>query len=225
MKRLRLVSLCSLQTLLAGCVFLGPSSARKSQPAASSQEAQAKSEEAAIASALAQITEVRPDYKIGPADLIHVTVYQDADLSRKVRVSQNGSISIPLVGAVQIGGLALYDAERVVADKLRSYLVDPQVSLFIEEYGNKQIYVLGEVKKPGSYAIPTESRLTALEAISIAGGFTAIAAKDRTKVIRKVSGKSQSLTVEVSSITKRGEKEKDLPLQPNDVVFVPQSFF
>jgi polysaccharide biosynthesis/export protein len=64
-----------------------------------------------------------------------------------------------------------------------------------------------------------------LEAISTAGGFTPVAAQDRTRVLRNVDGKSVSYTIEVNAITQQGQKEKDMVLEPNDVVFVPQSFF
>lgn len=182
-------------------------------------------EAAAIAAALQQVVRSKTDYKISSADLISVTVYQDPEMNRKVRVNANGSASLPLIGPVKIGGLTLMEAQGVIEDKLGKYLVNPQVSLFIEEYGNKLVFVMGEVQKPGSYPVPTESRLTVLEAISSAGGFTAIAAQDRTKVLRNVNGVSVTYTIEVKSITQLGQKEKDLVLEPNDVIYVPQSFF
>ncbi len=116
-------------------------------------------------------------------------------------------------------------AQRLIEKKLSAYVVRPQVSLFIEEYGNKLVFVMGEVQKPGSYPIPTEARMTLLEAISTAGGFTPVAAKDRARVLRYVNGESVNYTVDVRSITGEGQKDKDLVLQPNDVVFIPQSFF
>jgi polysaccharide export outer membrane protein len=105
------------------------------------------------------------------------------------------------------------------------FLVTPQVSLFIEDYGNKTVFVMGEVQKPGSYPVPTESRMTLLEAISTAGGFTPIAAQDRARVLRNVNGASVTYTIDTRAITQRGEKEKDMILEPNDVIYVPQSFF
>lgn len=182
-------------------------------------------EAAVLASAMSQIGKAKTDYRISAADLVSVTVYQDQDMSRKVRVNANGAISLPLVGAVTIGGMSLHEAQAVIEEKLGKYLVSPQVSLFIEEYGNKTVFVMGEVQKPGSYPIPTESRLTVLEAISTAGGFTPIAAQDRTRVLRNVNGQSVTFTIEVKAITQQGQKEKDMVLEPNDVVFVPQSFF
>ena len=187
---------------------------------------QAKMEEAAIASLLQQIRQKSSEYHISSADLLEITVYREQELDRIVRVSQNGALSLPLIGNVKVGGLSLAEAESMVADKLKDFLVNPQVTIFIKEYGNKKIFVLGEVVKPGSFEFPPESHLTVLEAVSMAGGFTQVAARDRTKIIRTMpDGRSQSLMVEVSAITVRGEKHRDLPLEPNDVVYVPQSFF
>jgi len=214
--RLRLTLLLSV--LLAGCG--GGRSASRSNPALGEKES------AAVASVLQQIQSKKVDYKIGGADLLDITVYQQNDLDRKLRVSQKGEISFPLVGVVKVGGLSISEAESALSERLKEYLKSPQVTIFIREYGNKKVFVLGEVAKPGSYELPTESKLTVLEAVSLAGGFTPIAAPDRTKVIRNsAEGKSQSFEIEVSAITKRGEKSKDMALEPNDVIYVPQSFF
>jgi len=189
------------------------------------RQAAADQEAAAIAAALKQVGAAKIDYRISSADLIAVTVYQDMEMNRKVRVNANGTVSMPLIGAVKVGGMTLIEAQGVIEGRLAQYLVSPQVSLFIEEYGNKTVFVMGEVAKPGSYPIPTESRMTVLEAISTAGGFTPIAAQDRTRVLRNVNGVSISYTIEIKAITQQGQKEKDMVLEPNDVIYIPQSFF
>ncbi len=189
------------------------------------QKAAADKEAAAIAAALQQVVRAKTDYRISSADLISVTVYQDAEMSRKVRVNANGTVSLPLVGAVKVGGMTLIDAQSAIEEKLGKYLVSPQVSLFIEDYGNKTIFVMGEVQKPGSYPVPTESRMTVLEAISTAGGFTPVAAQDRARVLRNVNGASVTYTINTKEITQQGQKDKDMVLEPNDIIYVPQSFF
>lgn len=206
-----------LAALLAACA--GP----RKTPAVPGLSA--ASEDAAILSALKQVQTTKVDYKISPTDLVNLTVFQQPDFDRTMRITQNGTISLPLLGTVKIGGLSVTEAEALLSEKLKEYVINPQVTLFIKEYGNKKIFILGEVKSPGSYELPAESKLTVLEAVTMAGGFTPIAAPDRTKVIRAADGKSQSFTIEVSAITKRGEKQKDIQLEPNDVVYVPQSFF
>ena len=165
------------------------------------------------------------NYKIQPGDLLEVTVFKEADMSRTARISGNGTITFPLAGNIKLSELTVPEAEALLAEKLSEFLVKPQVTAFIKEYGNKQIYVLGEVKKPGSIEMPAERRLTVLEAITLAGGFTDLAAPDRTKVLRGTGNTSQSIQVEVNRITKQGDKSADIYLEPNDTVYVPQSFF
>ena len=191
---------------------------------ATNAEAAAK-ETAAIASAMQQLAKSKTDYHLAPADLISVTVYQDQDMDRKVRINTDGTISLPLIGSVAVGGMTLAGAQATIEGKLSQFLVSPQVSLFIEDYGNKTVFVMGEVQKPGSYPVPTESRMTLLEAISTAGGFTPIAAQDRARVLRYVNGASVTYTINTKEITQQGQKEKDMVLMPNDIVYVPQSFF
>lgn len=201
-----------------------PAAAPAAGKDAAAKEASAK-EAAAIAAAMQAVARSKNDYRIAAADLISVTVYQDPEMNRKARVNSNGTISLPLVGSVKIGGMTMLEAQSTIETKLGKYLVNPQASLFIEEYGNKTIFVMGEVAKPGSYPIPTESRMTVLEAISTAGGFTPVAAQDRTRVLRYVNGASVSFDINVRQITQQGLKDKDLVLEPNDVIFIPQTFF
>lgn len=195
------------------------------EPAALKSPDPEKKEQAAILSALQYVETRLNSYEISPADLLSVSVYQEEDMDKRVRVSPEGLITLPLIGRVRVGGLSVPGAEEAIRDKLARFVKDPQVSVFIDEYGNKQVYVLGEVKKPGSYPLPTEAPLSVIEAITLAGGFTEYASLDRTRVIRKAEGRSQAFVVEVSAITKRGDKSKDLQLLPNDVVFVPESLF
>lgn len=206
-------------------VRAAPPAASTAAPSPEKIKEAESAEAAAIAAALQEVTRAKTDYQISSADLISVTVYQDPEMNRKVRVNANGTITMPLIGPVKVGGMTLIEAQNAIETKLSKFLVSPQVSLFIEDYGNKTVYVMGEVQKPGSYPIPTEKSLTVLEAISTAGGFTPIAGQDRTRVLRNVNGASVTYVIEVKAITQGGQKDKDIVLQPNDVVYVPQSFF
>lgn len=191
----------------------------------SAAAAKAPDEEAALAAARLAAAAKTVEYRIRPTDLVEITVFQQTELDRKLRVGQNGTVSLPLIGAVAIGDLTVPAAQAAISEKFKEFIVNPQVTLFIREYANKKITVLGEVKSPGSYELPSEAPMTVLGAVAAAGGFTPIAAPDRTRVIRAVNGANQTIPVVISDITKRGEKEKDIALEPNDVVYVPQSFF
>lgn len=219
---------------LAGCLTLTPPD-RAAIPTAGNHadakalNAQELAEQAALSSLLKSVQtpkKTKDNYRIGPSDLIEVTVFREPELDRSLRVNQDGEISLPLIGTVKVGGMSVIEAENSLKAKLGEFIKQPQVTIFVKEYSAKQVYILGEVKAPGAFPLPTEAGLTVLEAISLAGGFTPVAAQDRTRVIRTDSdGKPQNFIIAVSAIIKNGEKDKDMPLVSSDVVFVPQSFF
>lgn len=110
-----------------------------------------------------------PDYRIGPGDLLEVTVYEVEQLNRTVRVSAQGNINLPLLGILKVKGLTSSEAESEIRDLLAErYLQNPQVSVFIKEYKSQRISVVGAVVKPGVFEV-TEQQ-TVLDMLSMAGG-------------------------------------------------------
>ncbi|MBN1526342.1 MAG: polysaccharide export protein [Candidatus Omnitrophica bacterium] len=166
------------------------------------------------------------EYKIETGDLLHITVFEQPDMETKARVTK-GEISFPLLGNVKVEGLAISELEKKLEALLeKDYLVNPRVSVRVEEYHPKKVFVLGSVDKPGAYDLSKEKPTTVLEAITMAGGFTKTAAVNDTKIIRKKSGgQEETIKVRITDITQKGDKDKDVQVQPNDVVFVPESFF
>ena len=164
-------------------------------------------------------------YKLQPGDLVEIQVFREDSMNRVLRISGNGTITFPLVGVVEIAGCSLTEAEQRLMDRLTEYLKNPQVSMLVKEYGNKTVYVLGQVKKPSSIDIPPEKSLTVLEAITSVGGFTDIANTSKVRVLRMENGKQKTFDVDVTQITKQGNKALDIALVPGDVIFVPQSMF
>lgn len=221
--------------LLAGCVPAKTNARRDAAPvvpqdpaaiaadAPRTPQQEALLEQRLIQNAIDQ--KAKLNYKIQAGDLLEITVFKEPDMSRTARISGDGTITFPLAGVLKLSDMSVPEAETLLAEKLSEFLVKPQVTVLIKEYGNKQVYVLGEVKKPGSIEIPAERRITVLEAITLAGGFTELAAQDRTKILRGAGAGSQSIPVEISRITKQGDKAADVYLEPNDTVYVPQSFF
>ena len=165
------------------------------------------------------------DYILQPGDLVDIQVFMEDDMKRTLRIATNGTITYPLVGNIKIAGYSLSKAEERLSDALKTYIKNPQVSMLIQEYANKTVYVLGQVKRPAAIQIPPEKPLTVLEAITSVGGFTDIAATSKVRVLRMQNGKQTSIDVDVTQITKQGNKSLDIPLMPGDVVFVPQSMF
>lgn len=174
-----------------------------------------------------QLTKMRAagDYLLQPGDLVEIKVFMEDNMDRTLRIGGQGSITFPLVGNVKIAGHSVSGAENILSAALKKYLLNPQVSMFVKEYGNKTVYVLGQVNKPSALQLPPERSLTVLEAITSVGGFTDIAAQSKVRVLREAEGKHQNIDIDVSQITKMGNKSLDIALKPGDVVFVPQSMF
>lgn len=175
---------------------------------------------ARIASAMAE-----NDYRIQPLDSIQITVFNEPDLSVKVRVSPQGTINYPLLGSVQIGGLTVSETESRLKEQLgRSYLVKPQVNVLIDRANARRVFVLGQVKTPGAIDILADEGLTVVQAIARAGGFTDIAATDRVNILRTAQDGSQvKIVVNVAAIIKG--QSQDVPLKTDDVLSVPETIF
>lgn len=164
-------------------------------------------------------------YRIGSENVLQIDVYygRDRELSRKVRVSSRGRITFPLLGEVEAAGLTVAELENKLTEMLdRDYLVNPQVSVFIEKYST--VSILGQVKEPGSFEI--KGSLTLIELISLAGGFTKIASTNDVRIIRtQPDGTKTTMKVKAHDIINRGREEDDIQLESGDIVTVPESFF
>lgn len=168
----------------------------------------------------------KSQYKLQPLDIISITVHQQPDLSTKTRVAADGSISFPLIGKMAAAGLTVQQLEGKIKELLeKDYLVKAEVLVFIEEYRARQVSVTGEVNNAGKFNIPIERDITLLEAIAMAGGFTKDADINRTKVIREEDGEKKPITIKVKDITDKDEKDKNIVLQPDDIIVIPKRFF
>jgi polysaccharide biosynthesis/export protein len=125
------------------------------------EQLQARAAEEAASGSAAQ------DYRIGAEDLLEVSVFEVPELSRTVRVSASGEISLPLLGAVRVGGLSTRETEDLLGKK---YVKDPQVTVFLKEFRADPVSVMGAVKMPGNYHIQTRKRL--VEVLAMAQGFS-----------------------------------------------------
>jgi protein involved in polysaccharide export with SLBB domain len=168
------------------------------------------------------ITTVTPASTLGPGDVFEVKVYDEKDLSGIYRVSSNGSINFPLIGKVRVDGMASSDVADLIQTRLgEKYLRNPQVSILVKEYNSKKVSVFGQVNKPGTFRY--EDRMTVIQAVSMAGGFTKLAAKNDTNVTRIVEGDEKKFPVPVEAIAEG--KAKNFALRPGDIVYVPESIW
>ena len=171
-------------------------------------------------------------YLLSPVDKLAISVYGEPDLSSEQRISDQGTVSIPLLGETRIGGLTVSDAQKQIeaAFTAQRYLVKPVVTISIEAFSPKVVTVLGEVEEPGSIAIPEgRNGLPIQVAIAEAGGFTGAAQKTEVQLKRAAlpgadAGSSQ--VVNVSALLQSNSKQKNSVLAgPDDVIFVPRRLF
>ncbi len=161
-------------------------------------------------------------YLIGAQNLLQIKIFGEAGTNQLYRVDEDGYIKHSLAGRVKVGGLSATEAEKLLEKKLDGdYIINPQVNVFVLEYSHFSI--IGEVRKPGNYEI--SGRVSAIRAISIAGGFTPIANQRGVQLIRKNSDGSESkISVDAVRIME-GDLSADQDLQADDVIVVPKSFF
>jgi len=159
-------------------------------------------------------------YRIGAKDLLDISVFGLGELSNTVRVSEDGKITFPPLGEVEVEGLTKTGLEKKLSQLLEEkYLQNPQVTVFIREYQSKRVSILGAVEKPGRYGLL--GRQTLLHLISEAGGFTKDAG-DEIIVIRQLqNGLSTSLKISINDLILKGDAKLNIPLEPNDIVNIP----
>jgi protein involved in polysaccharide export with SLBB domain len=164
----------------------------------------------------------RVDTTFGVGDTFEVRVFGEADLSGTYKVGGEGGIIFPLVGELHVEGLDPQAVSKLIADRLRQGILrDPQVSVLAKEQTSKKIYIMGQVGRPGT--IPYAPSMTVVEAITVAGGFTALAAKNDTTITRVEEGKKTISKVPVADI---GEgKARNVYLRPGDIISVPERLF
>ncbi len=158
-------------------------------------------------------------YKIGPGDLLEIKVFEVDQLNQTVRVSEDGSITLPLLQRVVVEGLTQEGIARRLTDLLQAKFVkNPQVTIFIKEYKSKQVAVIGAVEKPGSYQVVGNRNL--LHIISEAGGFSENAANE-IFILRDGPEGTRSIPIDLKALMVDGNAALNIPIEPNDVINVP----
>jgi polysaccharide export outer membrane protein len=160
------------------------------------------------------------EYRIGPKDLLEITVFELPELNQTVRVSEDGSVSLPLLGRVEIEGLSKEELEKKLADLLEEkYLKKARVTIFIKEYQSKRVSVIGAVGKPGMYELIGSVSL--LEMISQAGGLTAQAASELYILREGEKGTQTKLAIDLNDLIINNNQKLNIPLMPKDVINIP----
>ena len=158
-------------------------------------------------------------YLLNPGDQIFIEVWNEPDMQRNVIILPDGNVSFPLAGQIKAAGLSLQELQDSIAEKLGQYINSPVVTVSIAEMAGNTIYVIGQVNAPGAFVM--NRPMTALQALSLSGGFTAFADIKRIKIIRKSQGVDQVLRVNYSELSNGDGLESNYALQSGDVLVVP----
>jgi len=164
---------------------------------------------------------VSKDYIIGAEDVLEITVWRNQDLSKVVQVRPDGRVSLPIIrDVIAVGKTPSQLADEITAE-LKGYVQNPAISILVKEVNSYTIFLLGEVKNPGKF--PLKSKTTLLQGITIAGGFTATAARNQVVVFRVGENGSteQMLKASYDDIVLRGGVGQNIELKAGDTIVVP----
>ena len=158
-------------------------------------------------------------YTIGPEDLLDVTVWNNAAISRTVPVRPDGKISLPLLDDVQAAGLTPKQLKGDLARMLAKYISAPEVSVIVREIHSLRVAVLGEVNKPGRYDL--KSRASVLDAIALAGGFSPYADRSKLVILRVAGSTVKRIQCNYNKVVAAEVEPESFFLQPGDTLIVP----
>ena len=197
-----------IATAILTAVF---ASAASAQQAASAPQAKAPAKPAPVIAGL-------EEYKIGPEDVLSISVWKNDPMSRVLPVRPDGMISLPLLDDVMAAGLTPTELRNVLAQKLTEYVPSPAVTVIVTDVKSFKVSVIGEVVRPARYEL--KSRTSVLDVPALAGGFNQFAARTRIVVLRQEGDKKIRIPFNYNRVT-NGSDEENVYLRPGDIVLVP----
>ncbi len=158
-------------------------------------------------------------YVVGSGDVLLVTVWQNKDLTQKVRVLPDGNISLPLVGEVQAAGKTVAALEGELKEKITPYMPEPLLFVTVLDADSMVFYVIGRVNNPGQFPLKTD--ITVFQALAMARGLTPYAESDEIRLYRKERGETVIIDFPYDDIAKGRGLELNIPVRRGDLIYVP----
>jgi polysaccharide export outer membrane protein len=158
-------------------------------------------------------------YKIGPGDIIEISVWKDESLSHEIIVPPDGVISFPLIKDIDVTSLTVTKLREIVTKKLEDYIPDATVTVMLLKADSLTAYVIGKVNKPGQFPIDLETNV--MQALSMAAGLNPFADSDKIIILRQENGKSIKIPFNYDQVKKGENLEQNILLKRGDVVVVP----
>jgi len=159
------------------------------------------------------------EYRIGPEDVLHISVWKEEDLDRKVLVRPDGGVSFPLAGDIQVSGRTPLEVQDEIRSRLQRYVPDAEVTVSVDEISGYTVFVLGEVDQPGQFTLGRY--VDVVQAITLAGGFTPYASNRNIQILRRQDGREVTFKFDFRDVSRGRNLEQNIILQSGDVVLIP----
>jgi len=159
------------------------------------------------------------EYRIGPEDILHISVWKEEDLDRKVLVRPDGGISFPLAGDIQVSGRTPLEIQDEIRSRLQRYVQDAEVTVSVDKISGYTIFVLGEVEEPGQFTLGRY--VDVVQALTLAGGFTPYANNRDIQILRRQNGREVTYKFDFRSVSRGRNLKQNIILQSGDVVLIP----
>jgi polysaccharide export outer membrane protein len=158
-------------------------------------------------------------YKIGPGDLVEISVWKDETLTKQMIVPPDGVLSFPLVGDIDVNKLTVTQLRSTLAERLADYLPDPTVSAMLIKPESMRVFVIGKVNNPGMFPINLETNL--MQVLAMAGGLNPFAASSKILILRQDGGQTIKIPFDYPRVEKGEDLQQNVLLKRGDVVVVP----
>lgn len=168
-----------------------------------------------------------PEYQLGYGDVIEIKFFRNSEFNETVTIRPDGRISLLKIGELNVVGLTPGQLDRILTDAYGTFIIEPQITVIVRQFGGYRVYVLGEVNAPGGY--PIQRDMTLLQALAVAGGPKLSAKLGSVMLLRRsTTGEVGAIKVDLVQSIEPGSRlaasERDLFLQPRDIIFVPKTF-
>lgn len=159
------------------------------------------------------------EYRIGPEDVLHISVWKEEDLDRKVLVRPDGGVSFPLAGDIQVSGRTPLEVQDEIRSRLQRYVPDAEVTVSVDKISGYTVFVLGEVAEPGQFTLGRY--VDVVQALTLAGGFTPYASNRNIQILRRQDGREVTYEFDFRDVSRGRNLQQNIILQSGDVVIVP----
>lgn len=159
------------------------------------------------------------EYRIGPEDVLHISVWKEEDLDRKVLVRPDGGVSFPLAGDIQVSGRTPLEVQDEIRSRLQRYVPDAEVTVSVDKISGYTVFVLGEVEEPGQFTLGRY--VDVVQALTLAGGFTPYANNRNIQILRRQDGREVTFSFDFRDVSRGRNLKQNIILQSGDVVLIP----